>query len=71
MGKDRNKPLFIRLARRDHYDDKDVSVLKIQKLSFLAILILTSFSVLDLQIQLALVLSERSVSEHKSGHWPV
>ena len=26
MGKDRNKPLFIRLARRDHFDDQDVSI---------------------------------------------
>jgi len=25
MGKDRNKPLFVRLARRDHFDDPDVS----------------------------------------------
>ena len=24
MGKDRNKPLFVRLARRDHFDDQDV-----------------------------------------------
>ena len=27
MGKDRNKPLFIRLARRDHFDDQDVSII--------------------------------------------
>ena len=25
MGKDRNKPLFIRIAKRDHFDDPDVS----------------------------------------------
>ena len=24
MGKDRNKPLFIRIAKRDHFDDADV-----------------------------------------------
>ena len=28
MGKDRNKPLFVRLARRDHFDDNDVSLPK-------------------------------------------
>jgi len=32
MGKDRNKPLFIRLARRDHYDDQDIC--KFNLLSF-------------------------------------
>ena len=26
MGKDRNKPLFVRLARRDNFDDQDVSI---------------------------------------------
>lgn len=26
MGKDRNKPLFIRITKRDHFDDPDVSV---------------------------------------------
>lgn len=25
MGKDRNKPLFIRITKRDHFDDPDVS----------------------------------------------
>lgn len=24
MGKDRNKPLFIRIEKRDHFDDPDV-----------------------------------------------
>ena len=26
MGKDRNKPLFIRIEKRDHFDDPDVSL---------------------------------------------
>ena len=32
MGKDRNKPLFIRLAKRDHFDDQDIC--KFNLLSF-------------------------------------
>jgi hypothetical protein len=27
MGKDRNKPLYIRIEKRDHFDDADVSYL--------------------------------------------
>lgn len=32
MGKDRNHPLFIRLSKRDHFDDQDVC--KFNLLSF-------------------------------------
>mgnify|MGYP000878723620 CR=1 FL=1 len=32
MGKDRNKPLYIRLAKRDHFDDQDIC--KFNLLSF-------------------------------------
>lgn len=32
MGKDRNKPLYIRLARRDHFDNPDIC--KFNLLSF-------------------------------------
>lgn len=31
MGKDRNKPLFIRIEKRDHFDEPDVSDLLINK----------------------------------------
>ena len=32
MGKDRNKPLFVRLAKRDHFNDPDIC--KFNLLSF-------------------------------------
>ena len=56
MGKDRNKPLFVRLARRDHFDDTDVSKNPISNRPKLF---------LDLQIQLTIVLPERFVPEHE------
>ena len=56
MGKDRNKPLFVRLARRDHFDDTDVSKNPISNCPILY---------LDLQIQLTIVLPERFVPEHE------
>jgi hypothetical protein len=48
MGKDRNKPLFIRIAKRDHFDDPDV---------------ITNLT-LDLQIQPTRLLSQRFISQY-------
>jgi hypothetical protein len=55
MGKDRNKPLFIRISRRDHFDDPDVSSPAV-----------TLFS--DLQVQLTRFLPQRPLSKHEGGH---
>ena len=49
MGKDRNKPLFIRITKRDHFDEPDVSFE-------------ISMTFIDLQIQFAFVLSQRFIS---------
>jgi hypothetical protein len=46
MGKDRNKPLYIRIEKRDHFDDQDV-----RKAGLLL------FVNLDLQVQLTRLLS--------------
>ena len=67
MGKDRNKPLFIRLARRDHYDDQDVSIttLTIYLYDFFAADIHTHNLIdIDLQVQPAFILPKRPISKH-------
>ena len=79
MGKDRNKPLFVRLARRDHYDDQDVSVViihvthianHVQLFASVRSVFLISFITLclDLQVQLALILPKRPVPQHQGRY---
>jgi hypothetical protein len=50
MGKDRNHPLHVRLRKRDHFDDEQVSYILSQ-------FVLTIFLYLGLQVQPALFLS--------------
>jgi hypothetical protein len=52
MGKDRNHPLHVRLRKRDHFDDEQVT--KISNIKFN----------LGLQIQSAIFLPPRFVSQH-------
>ena len=69
MGKDRNKPLFIRLARRDHYDDQDVSItttLAFYSNDLSAADTHTHYFIdIDLQVQPAFILPKRPLSKHK------
>jgi hypothetical protein len=34
MGRDRNHPLHIRLKKRDHFDDEDVSIYALVNIGF-------------------------------------
>jgi hypothetical protein len=59
MGKDRNHPLHVRLRKRDHFDDEQVT-----NMNF-------SYSAIGVQVQPVIVLSTRFVPEYQSRFGPV